>query len=138
MGRMCSHHSRPARISVLKRNPHYWDSAAVTFDEVRYEFVPDENAEFTRFRAGELDVTNNVPEQRFQELLARPDSGLQHRSTLATFYFTLNTDRGPLQARRGLREALSLALDRRGDCRVGRARGPGSCLFAGSGRRVEL
>ena len=96
----------------LKRNPHYWDSAAVTFDEVHYEFVPDENAEFTRYRAGELDVTNTVPEQRYQELLLRPDSGLQHRSTLATFYFTFNTDRGPLKPKRGLREALSLALDR--------------------------
>jgi ABC-type oligopeptide transport system substrate-binding subunit len=60
----------------------------------RYEFVPDENAEFTRFRAGELDVTNNVPEQRYQELLSKPDSGLQHRSTLAPFYFSFNTDRG--------------------------------------------
>ena len=103
----------PGANLVLKRNPHYWDSAAVTFDEVRYEFVPDENAEFTRFRAGELDITDNVPEQRFQELLAAPNSGLQHRSTLATFYFTFNTDRGPLRGRRGLREALSLALDRR-------------------------
>ena len=43
----------------------------VEFDEVRYEFVADENAEFTRFRAGEIDVTNTVPEQRFQELLAQ-------------------------------------------------------------------
>ena len=102
----------PGANLVLKRNRHYWDSAAITFDEVRYEFVADENAEFTRFRAGELDVTNNVPEQRFQELLSTPDSGLQHRSTLATFYFTFNTDRGPLRAKRGLREALSLALDR--------------------------
>ena len=85
---------------------------ARTFDEVRYEFVPDENAEFTRFRAGELDVTNTVPEQRFQELANDPNSGLQHRATLATFYFTFNTDRGPLKNRPALREALSLAIDR--------------------------
>ena len=96
----------------LIRNPHYWNSSAVTFDEVRYEFVADENAEFTRFRAGELDVTNTVPEQRFQELLNSPRSGLQHRAWLATFYFTFNTDQGPLRGKRALREALSLALDR--------------------------
>jgi oligopeptide transport system substrate-binding protein len=96
----------------LTRNPHYWDAAAVAFDEVRYELVADENAEFTRFRAGELDVTNTVPEQRFQELLAAPNSGLQHRATLATFYFTFNTDRGSLRGKRALREALSLAIDR--------------------------
>ncbi len=69
------------------------------FDEVRYEFIPDENAEFTRFRAGEIDVTNTVPEQRFRELIAAKDSRLQHRTTFTTFYFTLNTDRGPLRGK---------------------------------------
>jgi oligopeptide transport system substrate-binding protein len=96
----------------LARNPHYWRPEALAFDEIRYEFVTDETAEYTRFRAGELDVTNTVPEQRFQELLATPGSGLQHRSWLATFYFTLNTERGPLAKDRSLREALSLAVDR--------------------------
>ncbi len=102
----------PGANLVLKRNASYWDSAAVEFDEVRYEFVSDENAEFARFRAGEIDVTNTVPEQRFRELVAAQDSRLQHRSTLATFYFTLNTARGPLRGKPGLREALSLAVDR--------------------------
>jgi oligopeptide transport system substrate-binding protein len=102
----------PGASLRLVRNPHYWDAPGVAFDEVHYEFVPDENLEFARFRAGELDVTNNVPEQRFQELLAKPDSGMQHRAMLATSYFTLNTERGPLHAKKGLREALSLAVDR--------------------------
>ena len=102
----------PGASLRLVRNLHYWNAAAVAFDEVRYEFVADENAEFTRFRAGDLDVTNTVPEQRFQELLATRDSGLQHRAWLATFYFTFNTHRGPLRGKRELREALSLAIDR--------------------------
>ena len=97
----------------LVRNQHYRDSGSVAFDEVRYEFVPDENSEFTRFRAGELDVTNNVPEYRFEELVLQVDSGLQHRAALATFYLSFNTDRGPLRGNSGLREALSLAIDRR-------------------------
>ena len=102
----------PGANMRLVRNPRYWDSATVAFDEVHYEFVADEDAEFMRFRAGEVDVTNSVPQQRFQELRASSGSGLQYRPTLATFYFTLNTERGPLRGRRGLREALSLALDR--------------------------
>lgn len=104
--------SVPGASMRLTRNPHFRERSAAGFDEVRYEFVPDENAEFMRFRAGELDVTNNVPEQRFIELAGDPDSGLQHRAWLATFYFTFNTDRGPLRNRPGLREALSLAIDR--------------------------
>ena len=101
----------PGASLRLVRNPHYRTETR-SFDEVRYEFVPDENAEYTRYRAGELDVTNTVPEQRFQELAGDPKSGLQHRATLATFYFSFNTDRGPLKDRPALREALSLAVDR--------------------------
>ena len=102
----------PGASLRLVRNAFYWDSGAVTFDEVQYELVPDENAEYTRFRAGELDVTNNVPEQRFEELAGKPGSGLQHRAALATFYYSFNTDQGALSARPALREALSLAIDR--------------------------
>lgn len=102
----------PGSSLQLLRNEHYWNGATVAYDAVRYEFVPDENAEFARFRAGELDVTNSVPEQRFEELVRDPGSGLQHRPWLATFYFSFNTDRGPLRDRPALREALSLALDR--------------------------
>ena len=102
----------PGSSLRLARNGFYWNSGAVTFDEVRYELVPDENAEFARFRAGELDVTNNVPEQRFAELVKAPNSGLQHRPSLATFYFAMNTDRGPLSKGRDVRQALSLAIDR--------------------------
>lgn len=96
----------------LKRNVYFREAAPAGFDEVRYEFVADENAEYTRFRAGQLDVTNTVPEQRFEELARDPNSGLQHRATLATFYLTFNTDRGPLHGKPALREALTLAIDR--------------------------
>ena len=96
----------------LTRNQFFWDSSAVAFDEVWYELVPDENAEFTRFRAGELDVTNNVPEQRFAALARDANSGLQFRARLATFYFTFNIDQGPLHDEPALRQALSLAIDR--------------------------
>ncbi len=102
----------PGANLKLVRNPHYMDTEIVAFDEIHYEFVPDENAEFTRFRAGELDVTNSVPEQRFEALARDPTSGLQHRAWLATFYFSFNTDRGPLSSSSALREALSLAVDR--------------------------
>ncbi len=102
----------PGTSLHLVRNPQYRNPASIAFDEIHYEFVADENSEFMRFRAGELDVTYGVPEQRFAELSADPKSGLQHRATLATIYFTFNADRGPLRGRPSLRKALTLALDR--------------------------
>jgi oligopeptide transport system substrate-binding protein len=102
----------PGANLALSRNLHYWDRASVEFDEIRYEFVSDENAEYARFRAGDIDVTNTVPEQRFPELHASGDPRLQHRPTLSTFYFALNAYQGPLRNKPHLREALSLAVDR--------------------------
>jgi len=102
----------PGNHLRLTRNPSYREPEAVAFDEVRYEFVANENAEFDRFRAGALDVTYGVPEQRFLELAGQPDSGLQHRALLGTSWFTLNTARGPLHDHPELREALSLTVDR--------------------------
>lgn len=104
--------STPGSAIILRRNERYWNAAKVAFDEVRYFPLADESVEFNRFRAGELDVTNNVPTSRFAELKRDPASGLQVRPNLATFFFGFNTEQGPLKGRRGLREALSLAIDR--------------------------
>ena len=102
----------PGASLRLVRNKHYRDAGSATFDEIHYEVVADEESEFTRFRAGDLDVTNNVPEYRFEALSRQAGSGLQYGAALATFYLSLNTDRGPLQGSQGLREALSLTVDR--------------------------
>ena len=87
----------PGSSLTLRRNPQYWEAASVAFDEIRYDFVPDENSEFTalqgrRTRRDELRCRSNAS----RSCVRQPDSGLQHRATLATIYFTFNTDRGPL------------------------------------------
>lgn len=102
----------PGAPIELQRNPRYWDSSAVRIAAVRYLPLPDESVEYNRFRAGEIDVTNNVPTARFAELRADPGTHLQVRPTLATFFFAFNAERGPFKANPGLREALSLLIDR--------------------------
>lgn len=102
----------PGASLKLVKSASYRDRANVAFEQVRYEIVADEMAEFTRFRSGELDVTHTVPEQHFEALHAEPGSGLQYRPALATFYYSFNTVSGPLKDRPRLREALSLAIDR--------------------------
>ncbi len=96
----------------LLRNGKYHSPASVPFSEVRYQIVADEMSEFSRFRAGEIDVTNSVPEQHFESLQENDQSGLQYRAALATFYYSFNSEQGPLKGRPRLREALSLAVNR--------------------------
>lgn len=102
----------PGAPIELRRNPNYWNSVTVTLPGVTYIPLPDESVEFNRFRAGEVDVTNNVPTARFQELSRDRDVNLQVRPTLATFFYAFNSERGPFHSRPGLREALALVVDR--------------------------
>ena len=83
-------------------------------------------------------MTNTVPEQRFQELLAKPDPGLQHRSTLATFYFTLQYRSRPVARKARIARSAFARGGPASDHRVGDARRPGPRVFTGSGRRLEL
>ena len=52
------------------RNAKYWNDAATHLDGVKYLQIPDENAELTRYRAGELQVTFVVPRSQFDWIKA--------------------------------------------------------------------
>ena len=51
----------PGGTLQLVKNPSYWDRDHVGLANVVYVPVPDENAEWLRYRAGQLDLTQNVP-----------------------------------------------------------------------------
>lgn len=97
---------------VLKRNPHYWNDAATQIDVVRYLQIPDENAEFTRYRAGQLHITAVVPRGQFDLVRERYSKELHIAPQLSTNYYGFNLDREPFKSQRGLRRALSMVIDR--------------------------
>jgi len=51
----------PQSRVVVARNPYYWGAAAVKLDKVEYLPIENQNEELKRYRAGELDVTMDVP-----------------------------------------------------------------------------
>ena len=55
---------------LARRNPYYWNNAATRLDAVKYLLIPDENAELTRYRGGELQVTFVVPRGQFDWIKA--------------------------------------------------------------------
>lgn len=97
---------------VLKRNPRYWNDAATRLDIVRYLQIPDENAEFTRYRAGQLHITAVVPRGQFDLVRERYAKELHIAPQLSTNYYGFNLDREPFKSQRGLRRALSMVIDR--------------------------
>ena len=96
----------------LARNPHYWDDANTTIDDVRYYAIDNQDAELKRYRAGELDITSTIPQKQLKWI--RQNLATEFRVTpyLGTYYFGFNTTRPPFAGQPGLRRALSLAVNR--------------------------
>src|SRR5208282_4674125 len=52
----------------LAKNPHYWNRLSVHIPRVEYLVASDGYAQFIRYRAGALDMTDTVPENAVAEL----------------------------------------------------------------------
>jgi oligopeptide transport system substrate-binding protein len=97
----------------LMRNPYYWNRTAVLIPRVDYVFASDANAQFDRYRAGELDMTDNVPENVADRLRRERSTELITLPILITAYYGLNLSAPPCAGNLKLRQALSMAIDRR-------------------------
>ena len=79
---------------------------------MKYLLIPDENAELTRYRDGQLDVTFVVPRGQFDWIKANLADQLHIAPQLTTYYYGFNLRRAPFKDNPPLRRALSLVIDR--------------------------
>lgn len=100
------------RVS-LRRNDEYHDNASTWFDEVVYFPIDNNNAEFNRYRAGELDWTDTIAPNKLRQIQRELPGQAFISPYLGTYYYGFNLTRPPFTDRPGLRRALSLAIDRR-------------------------
>ncbi|UNU73207.1 ABC transporter substrate-binding protein [Moraxella nasovis] len=96
---------------VLERNPSYYDDANTTINEVVMLAVPESTTETSRYKAGEIDVTNSIPSDQFQQLKAELGDQVKVAPKLCTYYYEFNHTKAPFNDER-VRHALSLAMDR--------------------------
>lgn len=96
-----------------RRNVHYWDNAATRLDGVRYYHFVDAETEYVRYRAGELDVTSELPKSVSLERL-RELHGAEVRTAprLGIYYYGFNLLKPPFANAPELRQALSMTVDR--------------------------
>jgi oligopeptide transport system substrate-binding protein len=97
---------------LIVRNHHYWNDPATRLEAVRYLLIADENAELTRYRAGELHITAVVPRGQFDWIKANLADQLHLSPQLTTYFYGFNLRRAPFKDKPGLRRALSLVIDR--------------------------
>jgi oligopeptide transport system substrate-binding protein len=104
---------QPGTKLELARNAFYWDYANVSINRVQYQILPDANAQFASYRAGQLDITDTVPANAIASLLRDHASELVIAPYLATAFYELNLKEKPFAGNPKLRKALAMAIDRR-------------------------
>ena len=102
---------KSARLAA-ERNPAYRDAGAVRIDRVEYYPAEVVAEELKRYRAGELDLTSDVPNDELDLILRDFPGELKSSPAFGLFYIGFNSRQPPFEDKPKLRQALTLAIDR--------------------------
>ncbi len=102
----------PQSKVVLVKNANFHDAANVKFDKVVYFPTEDQDEEFKRFRAGELDATYDMPKDKIPVALKDYKDEFRDSVYFGTYFYAINMTKEPLGKSLELRDALSMAIDR--------------------------
>ncbi|VAW41184.1 Oligopeptide ABC transporter, periplasmic oligopeptide-binding protein OppA (TC 3.A.1.5.1) [hydrothermal vent metagenome] len=97
---------------VLEKNPYYYATEKIYFDKVNYWVTEDQSSELKRFRAGELDITESIPDSQIDWIKQNLPQQLRIYPYLGSFFLGLNMHDEHLNNPK-LRQALSLSIDRK-------------------------
>lgn len=96
---------------VLKRNEKYWDNEATVLNKVTYLPIENQVAEMNRFLSGEIDFTNELPNEHFKRLKKQHAESVSIQGNLCSYYYGFNNKKPPFDDPR-VRQALSYTIDR--------------------------
>lgn len=97
---------------TLERNPHFHDAGNVALERVVYHSTEDINAELSRYRAGELDWTADIPVTRMEWVRNNIPGQFHAHPYFGTYYYGFNLERPPFKDAPGLRKALAMVVHR--------------------------
>ena len=97
---------------VVEKNPFYWDSDKVKLNEMHFYPVSNESTEDRMFRAGQLHVTNVVPQEKCPVYLKENNPNLRIDPYVGTYFYRINTLNPVLKDKR-VRKALAMSINRK-------------------------
>ena len=101
------------RVSIeLQKNPDFREAERVLIENVFYIPTEDRSIEVKQFRSGELDWTNEVPNNQFKWLQQHFPDELVISPWMGSYFFGFNLTQEPFIDNPSLRMALILAIDR--------------------------
>ncbi|QIR07768.1 peptide ABC transporter substrate-binding protein [Salinivibrio costicola] len=95
----------------LERNPMYWNDKETVINKTSYVASNNINAEYNRYRTGEIDITSSFPLEAYDQIKKERPDELLTMPSLGTYYYLFNTQKAPFNDVR-VRKALSYAIDR--------------------------
>lgn len=96
---------------VLEPNKHYYDNAKTVLQKVTLYPIVSGKTGIDRYRADDLDITNNIPSELFAKLKKEYPTEVHTPQILCTYYYEFNTQKAPFD-NPNVRRAISMALDR--------------------------
>ena len=96
----------------IERNDNYWNNAATRIDRVVYLALENPDAVLKRYRANELDMTQEAPARQLDWIKDNLANEYTVAPYLGAYYYGLNTLKAPFKDSPELRRALALSIDR--------------------------
>jgi ABC-type oligopeptide transport system substrate-binding subunit len=102
----------PHALIRLVKNHNFHSASQVKLDVLELLPIEDPPAELSRYRAGELHITESIPPGRYAWLQEHHAGELRVAPYLGSFWLGFNQAMPPFKDNPGLRTALALAIDR--------------------------
>lgn len=102
----------PNAVIRLRRNDDFHAANTVGTSVIEYFPIEEPSAELSRYRAGELHITETIPAGRYDWLRENLPNDLRITPYLGSFWLNINLRQPALGRSSDLRRALALAIDR--------------------------
>ncbi len=102
----------PQSRLIAAKNPYFHGAASVKLDQVEFLPIENENEEFKRYRAGEIEITENAPVDQMAFIKSDYDKEFIAPPYFGLYYIGFNVTRPPFKDAEKLRTALSMVIDR--------------------------
>jgi oligopeptide transport system substrate-binding protein len=103
--------AKPSSHIKIVKNPNYWNANRVAIDTVVFDPSEDRAAVLKRYRAGEFDIVDDLPNDQLGWLRQNMPKELHVHPYAGIYYYSFNTAKPPFNDLR-VRQALAMALNR--------------------------
>ena len=99
------------RILSIEKSPTYWDADKVRLQEIYFYPISNNTTEERMFRAGQLHITDKVPNEKIAVYRKNQPDALRITPYLGTYFYRFNTTVKPLDNPR-VRLAMAMCINR--------------------------